>query len=96
LPSRRRSQQWGPARTVSTAQAICGADIPYGRIFRVLADGTFDLVCRHDGRPNGLAIHRDGRIFVADQKNGIMVLDPMSCVACHSTPIAEPSAVALG
>ncbi|MGE0726117.1 MAG: SMP-30/gluconolactonase/LRE family protein, partial [Alphaproteobacteria bacterium] len=26
--------------------------------------------------PNGLKIHRDGRIFLADYKNGILVLDP--------------------
>ena len=28
------------------------------------------------GQPNGLKIHRDGRIFIADRKNGVMVLDP--------------------
>jgi len=53
-------------------------DIPYGRIFRVSPDGTFDVVCTYDGQPNGLKIHKDGRIFVADNKNGIMLLDPRS------------------
>jgi len=37
-------------------------------------------VVQYDGEPNGLKIHRDGRIFVADFKNGIMVLDPVSGV----------------
>jgi gluconolactonase len=33
-------------------------------------------VVEYSGEPNGLAIHRDGRIFIADYANGIMVLDP--------------------
>lgn len=51
-------------------------DIPYGRIFNVDATGKFEVVAEYDGEPNGLAIHRDGRIFIADYANGIMVLDP--------------------
>jgi gluconolactonase len=51
-------------------------DIPYGRIFRVSQDGGFTVAAEYDGEPNGLAIHRDGRIFIADYANGIMVLDP--------------------
>jgi len=53
-------------------------DIPYGRILRVDAAGTFELVAEYDGWPNGLKIHKDGRIFIADYKNGILVLDPSS------------------
>jgi gluconolactonase len=53
-------------------------DIPNGRIFRISPQGDFNLVCEYDGWPNGLKIHRDGRIFVADYKNGIMLLDPVS------------------
>ncbi|NPT38735.1 SMP-30/gluconolactonase/LRE family protein [Paraburkholderia xenovorans] len=52
-------------------------DIPYGRIFRITRSGQFELVCQYDGRPNGIAIHRDGRIFIADQLRGIVVLDPL-------------------
>jgi hypothetical protein len=37
--------------------------------------GIFDLVIEYDGEPNGLKIHRDGRIFVADHKQGILLLD---------------------
>ena len=51
-------------------------DVPFGRIFRISPDGTFDLVIEYDGEPNGLKIHRDGRIFIADHKNGILALDP--------------------
>lgn len=51
-------------------------DIPSGRIFRVDPRGNFTLMAEYDGWPNGLKIARDGRIFVADYKNGIMVLDP--------------------
>ncbi len=51
-------------------------DIPYGRVFRIPPDGSFHLVAEYDGEPNGLKIHKDGRIFIADHKNGIMLLDP--------------------
>lgn len=51
-------------------------DIPYGRIFRISPAGEFTLAVAYDGEPNGLAIHRDGRIFIADYAHGIMVLDP--------------------
>ncbi len=50
-------------------------DIAYGRIFRVSPDGRFETMIRYDGEPNGLAFHADGRLFVADYKNGIMVFD---------------------
>ncbi|MBL0419299.1 SMP-30/gluconolactonase/LRE family protein [Ramlibacter sp. AW1] len=50
-------------------------DIPYGRIFRIDARGEFELVCEYDGEPNGLKFHPDGRLFVADYKNGVMALD---------------------
>ncbi len=51
-------------------------DIPFGRILRVSPAGEFDVAAEYDGWPNGLAIHRDGRIFIADYREGIMVLDP--------------------
>jgi len=53
-------------------------DCPNGRIFKITRDGVFHLVADYDGWPNGLKIHRDGRIFVADYKNGIMLLDPVN------------------
>ena len=53
-------------------------DIPFGRIFRMSPDGEFEVVAEYDGEPNGLKLHRDGRIFVADHKHGILILDPAS------------------
>jgi len=51
-------------------------DIAYGRILRVSPDGRIDCFLEYDGAPNGLKIHRDGRIFVADHKLGLMIIDP--------------------
>ncbi|MDO9402923.1 MAG: SMP-30/gluconolactonase/LRE family protein [Polaromonas sp.] len=51
-------------------------DIPWGRIFRIDPKGSVDLVAEYDGEPNGLKFHPDGRAFIADFRNGIMVLDP--------------------
>lgn len=61
-------------------------DIPWGRVLRVSPTGDFDVVAEYDGEPNGLKIHKDGRIFIADYKNGIMQLDPVSgAVTPHCT-----------
>jgi len=53
-------------------------DIPWGRILRITPSGDAIVVAEYDGEPNGLKIHKDGRVFIADYKNGIMVLDPQS------------------
>jgi gluconolactonase len=50
-------------------------DIPFGRIFRITPEKKWSLVVEYDGWPNGLKISRDGRILVADYRNGIMELD---------------------
>jgi gluconolactonase len=51
-------------------------DIPFGRIFRISQGGEWELVAEYDGEPNGLKIHKDGRIFITDYKNGVVQLDP--------------------
>ncbi len=61
-------------------------DIPYGRIFRVSPKGEFEVVAEYDGEPNGLKIHKDGRIFLADHRKGLLQLDPKSG---KITPILE-------
>ncbi|MFC7738383.1 SMP-30/gluconolactonase/LRE family protein [Roseomonas sp. GCM10028921] len=61
-------------------------DIPFGRIFRISPEAEWTLVAEYEGEPNGLKIHRDGRIFVADYRNGIMLLDPASGTV---TPLIE-------
>ncbi|MDO8596895.1 MAG: SMP-30/gluconolactonase/LRE family protein [Sulfuricaulis sp.] len=53
-------------------------DVPFGRIFRFSPQGKCEVVAEYDGEPNGLRIHKDGRIFIADYKNGILLLDPAS------------------
>ena len=53
-------------------------DIPQGRVFRTSPDGDWTLVADYDGWLNGLRFHKDGRIFIADYKFGIMELDPVN------------------
>ena len=55
-------------------------DIPYGRIFRVTPDGVWEVMVEYDGWPNGLAVHPDGRIYIADYRQGILVLDTETLV----------------
>ncbi|GAA4342812.1 SMP-30/gluconolactonase/LRE family protein [Pigmentiphaga soli] len=50
-------------------------DIPFGRVFRISPAGQWELVVEYAGEPNGLKIHRDGRAFIADYRNGLMALD---------------------
>ena len=53
-------------------------DIPFGRIFRLTPERECALVAQYDGWPNGLKIDKDGRIFIADYKRGLVLLDPNS------------------
>lgn len=58
-------------------------NIPFGQIFRSTPEGVIELIAEYDGEPNGLAIHADGMIYIADYRRGIMILDP-------STGIVRP------
>jgi gluconolactonase len=64
---------------------IC--DTPFGRLFRVTPTGEWDLITKYDGWPSGLVFHQDGRLFVADQRHGILQFDvslrKMSPVVTH-------------
>ena len=51
------------------------ADTPFGRIFRVTPTGEWDLITKYDGWPSGLKFHADGRLFIADQRHGILQFD---------------------
>jgi gluconolactonase len=53
-------------------------DIPFGRIFRIDARGDWELAAQYDGWPNGLKIHRDGRIVIADYRRGLLQMNPSS------------------
>lgn len=63
----------GPAFDQDGNLWIC--DIPWGRIFRISPQRKVELVIQYDGEPNGLAFHPDGRLIIADYKNGLMALD---------------------
>lgn len=58
-------------------------DIAFGRIFRVDPQGRFECFAEYDGTPNGLKIHRDGRVFVADRRRGIVTIDPVERAPHH-------------
>ena len=49
-------------------------DLAFGRIFLITEKGEFQIVAEYEGEPNGLAIHKDGRVFIADHKLGILSL----------------------
>ena len=51
-------------------------DIQAGRVYRISPEANWEVLVEYDGVPNGLKLHRDGRVFIADRKNGLMVLDP--------------------
>jgi gluconolactonase len=50
-------------------------DMTGGRIHRISPDAEVSLVTEYEGEPNGLKIHSDGRLFVADRKRGLLVVD---------------------
>ena len=50
-------------------------DIPFGRVFKITTKKEWELVCEYDGWPNGLKIHKDGTIYIADYKRGLLTLD---------------------
>jgi len=66
----------GPA--VDRAGNLYCVDVPHGRIFRIDPDGGWSVAAQYAGEPNGLKTHRDGRIFIADHLNGLMVMEPDS------------------
>ncbi|MGV2480411.1 UNVERIFIED_CONTAM: SMP-30/gluconolactonase/LRE family protein, partial [Salmonella enterica subsp. enterica serovar Weltevreden] len=41
-------------------------DIPYGRILRIGPDLQWTVVAQYDGWPNGMALHADGSLWIAD------------------------------
>src|SRR5215471_3939180 len=53
-------------------------DVAWGRVFRISPGGEIAPAIEYDGEPNGLKIHKDGRIFIADYRHGILQLDPTS------------------
>ena len=66
----------GPA--FDRAGTLWVVDIPWGRLFKVAPDGAMTCALEYDGNPNGLAFHKDGRLFIADARKGILAFDPAS------------------
>src|SRR5262245_19772769 len=66
----------GPA--FDRAGRLYCVDVAHGRIFRIAPDGSWEVFAEYDGNPNGLKIHRDGQIYVADHKLGLLRFDPAS------------------
>lgn len=50
------------------------SDIPFGRIFRITPALEWSLAAEYDGWPNGIAIHRDGSMWIADYRRGLLRL----------------------
>ena len=62
-------------------------DLAHGRLLRVSPGGDWDVALEYDGQPNGLAIHKDGSVWIADHVKGILKLDPAS--GALTTVLAE-------
>jgi gluconolactonase len=62
---------------VAADGALYVTDIPHGRILR--ADRSdWEQIAETGGWPNGLALHPDGSLWVADYRRGILRCDPAS------------------
>lgn len=51
-------------------------DIPHGRIFKVSPEGAWAQVADTGGWPNGIAVHPDGSLWVADYRRGLLRVTP--------------------
>ena len=58
--------------TFDRAGNLYVVDIPFGRIFRISPALEWTLVALYDGWPNGLAMHRDGSLWIADYRRGLL------------------------
>lgn len=67
-------------------------DIPFGRIFRITPALEWSLVAQYDGWPNGLAIHRDGSIWIADYRRGLLRIR-VSAGSGKAQGLSQPEAV---
>ena len=51
-------------------------DVAHGRIFKISPAGEWRVFAEYEGNPNGLKLHKDGRIFVTDRRRGLLSFDP--------------------
>lgn len=47
-------------------------DIPFGRIFCITPKLEWSLEAQYDGWPNGMALHRDGSLWITDYRHGLL------------------------
>jgi gluconolactonase len=57
--------------------ALWLADVPYGRLFRVV-DDQWTLAHQYDGEPHGLVAASDGSLLIADYRRGLLRFDTAS------------------
>ena len=69
-------------------------DIPYGRIFRISPALEWSLIAEYDGWPNGMALHRDGSLWITDYRRGILRFEPSS--RADASPAARDPSPILG
>jgi gluconolactonase len=50
-------------------------DVAHGRIFKIQPGGEWTVFTEYDGTPNGLKLHKDGRLFVTDRRRGLLCFD---------------------
>jgi gluconolactonase len=78
----------GPA--VARDGTLYFTDVPGGRILRLTSEAGIEVFLEYDGEPNGMKIHRDGRMFVADNVNGILCIDPQTrSISPYCTRVAN-------
>lgn len=71
-------------------------DIPFGRILRISPSLEWTLVTQYDGWPNGIAVHRDGSLWIADYRRGLLRLALNSRGAQGPQPTAGAPETILG
>jgi gluconolactonase len=64
----------GPA--FDTSGNLYLTDIPHGRIFKITTSGDWFEIANTGGWPNGLAVHQDGSLWVADYRKGLLKINP--------------------
>ena len=52
------------------------SDTPSGRILRLSRAGQWELVVETGGSPQGIAVHQDGSLWVADAQRGLLRVGP--------------------
>ena len=51
-------------------------DIPFGRLFKISPSKEWTQLAEWDGEPNGMALHPNGKFYITDYKQGLLIFDP--------------------